>query len=358
MGLMLMNNIKDAEAKDFNIALINAPSDFIEFTSTSSHMTYKKIKDKKDYRQSLINGEYDALIEFPKDYSDAIQNYQTKSAPHIVAYCYDKNNYITELKSRLENTMSAYSKKILHNRFTSESSYHPFDFKNELISFDDGKSSVNELLATLIPMLLTTFIFSGAMSIGMDSFAGEKERGTMATLLMTTSPRQAIVVGKMLSLAIVAILSTLSSLLALFSVFQFAKVALKILGESIDINYALTYQDTLLLLLCLFGLIAVFAAIISITSLFAKNLKEANSYISPLFMLVMLMGYSTMMSNAEPKNFQKFVPILSNVTNMKLIFLGKSNVALSIYALVSSIAVSVALTIMTSKMLQKEKFMF
>ncbi len=368
MALMMSSNIKDANAQHFKIALINTPDSFNEFIKAENisqkyNLRIKRLDEDNlnQGKQNLIDENIDYLISFEMDFADKINNYQSytdKEKTIIQGYYYDKNNYANEVSTRMDKVIKDFKTYTLKARFNTESSYKPFDFSDEIIRFNDGKSSNNQYLAALIPMLLTTFIFTGAMSIGMDSFAGEKERGTMATMLMTTSPRQAIFIGKMLSLAIVAVISTISSLVSLIVTFELSALALKSAGEQLDLSYSLTPSDGFLLILLLFGLIAAFSAMIAITSLFAKNLKEANTYISPLYMLVILMGYSTMMSSAAPNKWQQYTPLLSNITNMRLIFLGQSEIGLSLYALASSLIICLILTVVASKMLKKEKYIF
>ncbi len=358
IGFMVYNDLQDKKAQEFNIGLINAESDFLDFSRTSKNLNFRKINAGDDYKSLIKSGKLDYVLEFSDNYQNKLDNYQTTTAPTIKGYYYDKNNYANEIEKRISDMMDAYSTRILTQRFPTESSYNPFQFSSEKLTFEDAKSGKNELLASPIPLLITTFMFAGAMSIGMDSFAGEKERGTMATLLMTTSPRQAIFIGKMGSLAIVAILSTLSSLLSMLVIFVVASKIMATMGETISLSYKMTALDAGLLLLCFVGIIAVFSAMIAIVSLFAKNIKEANSYISPLYMVVVIMGYATMFGNATPSPLQKYLPILSNITNVRLIFLGQSDAMLTLYAFTTSLALSIVLTIIASKMLNSEKYIF
>jgi sodium transport system permease protein len=64
-------------------------------------------------------------------------------------------------------------------------------------------------------MLIIMFLFSGAMSIGPDSIAGEKERGTIATLLVTPVKRSEIAIGKVMSLSIISLFSATSSFIGI-----------------------------------------------------------------------------------------------------------------------------------------------
>lgn len=65
----------------------------------------------------------------------------------------------------------------------------------------------------MLPMLLMLFLFSGCMAVAPESIAGEKERGTIATLLVTPMKRSDLAIGKILALALIALLSGISSAL-------------------------------------------------------------------------------------------------------------------------------------------------
>ena len=73
-------------------------------------------------------------------------------------------------------------------------------------------------MAMIMPMLMVSFLFSGSMGVAPEAIAGEKERGTMATLLVTPINRAHIAIGKILSLSVIALLSGLSSFLGVILV--------------------------------------------------------------------------------------------------------------------------------------------
>jgi len=71
----------------------------------------------------------------------------------------------------------------------------------------DDTEFMGKIIASLLPMLMIMFLFSGAMSIGPESIAGEKERGTIATLLVTPVKRKEIAIGKILALSVLSLIS-------------------------------------------------------------------------------------------------------------------------------------------------------
>src|SRR5699024_3354620 len=76
-------------------------------------------------------------------------------------------------------------------------------------------SLTTEILSAVVPMVLLVLLFSGCMAGAPESIAGEKERGTLATMLVTPVKRSHIAVGKIISLSCISLLSGISSFLGL-----------------------------------------------------------------------------------------------------------------------------------------------
>lgn len=150
-------------------------------------------------------------------------------------------------------------------------------------------------LAFLIPMLMLQFILSGAMATAVDATAGEKERGTLESLLVAPVRRSEVVAGKLLATTMTALTS------ACFSVIGFilaGVVAARFLqtqtGSSREISQAMGGQLTLNIggLLALLGIatsaaLVISAALIAI-GIYARSFKEAQTYIAPLTLLIVL----------------------------------------------------------------------
>ena len=131
------------------------------------------------------------------------------------------------------------------------------------------------LMSSMMPMLLMIFLFSGCMAAAPESIAGEKERGTIATLLITPLRRRDLALGKICALSIIALLSGLSStigtLLSMPTLMQ------------MEGGVGAAYTPVHYLALCLNALSQslFIVACISLISAFAKTIKEAQTYVTP-----------------------------------------------------------------------------
>ena len=169
----------------------------------------------------------------------------------------------------------------------------------------------------LLPLLLMTFLFSGCMSIAPEAIAGEKERGTIATLLVTPMKRSALALGKIFSLSAIALLAGLSSFLGTMLSLP------NLMGGADSGMDASVYvlSDYLLLLCVILTTVLVLVALMSIISAYAKNIKEAGTANAPLMIVSMGVSLSTMFGGDGAKSLGVFcIPLYNSVQCMHGIF--------------------------------------
>jgi len=151
----------------------------------------------------------------------------------------------------------------------------------------DKRENIGEKLGGIIPYILIPLCLVGAVYPAIDLGAGEKERGTLETLLLTPIPRTYLVLGKFLTILTTAILSallTVSSmgfwvaLLGSVMNMQVIKVAFGTIG----------LFDLLLILSLLMPLACIFSSLLLAISIYARTFKEAQNYMTPLNMLVFI----------------------------------------------------------------------
>ena len=165
-------------------------------------------------------------------------------------------------------------------------------------------------------MLLMIFLFSGCMAVAPESIAGEKERGTIATLLVTPIKRSHLAIGKIISLSVIAILSGLSSFLGTMLSLP------KLMGGDESVNASVYgIGDYILTLLIILSTVLVIITLVSIISAFAKNVKEATGWVTPVMIISMLLGVTSMVESlcmTEPVWF--LIPLYNSVQSMNGIF--------------------------------------
>lgn len=251
----------------------------------------------------------------------------------------------------LEGSLSAYEDQ-LSNRFDinrADSEQAQFD----MASSDDVLGSI---LSKLIPMLILMMIFSGVMAIAPSSIAGEKERGTIATLLVTPMKRNELALGKVVSLSGMALLSGISS---------FVGIALSLpkmiradaAGIELGLNY--TTSDYVVLLITILATVLVMASVVCILSALAKDVKNAGTMVVPFMLVVMFCGLMPMFQNGTPENLTAYlIPFYNSIQVMTATFAHEMKWLPVIVTLAANVVYTGVAVWVLTKMFNSEKVMF
>jgi sodium transport system permease protein len=172
-----------------------------------------------------------------------------------------------------------------------------------------AKERVGKAIGGMVPYFFVIFCFMGSMYPAIDLAAGEKERGTMETLLTAPVSRFQILLGKFAVVVLTGILSAGISMLGIYvAVLQVKEIPPELMQM---IRGILDAQTILLVLSLLLPLTVFFAAILLSLSIFAKSYKEAQSLISPLTILIILPVLVGVMPGIELDTVTALVPVLN-----------------------------------------------
>lgn len=206
------------------------------------------------------------------------------------------------------------------------------------------------VMAQLLPFLVIVLILSACMSVTLESVAGEKERGTLGTILATSVPRYEIALGKILSLSAIAAIGAASSFLGVvLSLPKLMGVGMTALGIG-----AWSY---LLLFLLIVSIVPLIVSLLAAVSTLSKSVKEASAYTSVIMILIMIVSVAAAFITGLGE-WVVAVPIFNCVTVMGTIVGGGNAVWQSLVSIGVNLAVTALLAFAVSKMLSSEKIMF
>ncbi len=318
--------------------------------NTDDHNADKELEQIADKDNNLV------YMVFPENFDSLTATYTPASglaAPNVKIYynagCPEAEATYTMLCSALENYENERA-----NLFDINASYEDDEVYN-LESFED---SLGDLLSGLIPMLIMMLLFSGCMAVAPTAIAGEKERGTLATLLVTPMKRSQLASGKIIALSCFALLSGLSSFLGIM-----LSLPKMIAGEdlgSLDMASSLyTTADYLSLLCVILSTTLIIVSAISIISAFAKDVKNAGTMVTPLMLIMMIVGLSPLLSDGTPTQIWPYlIPFYNSIQCMAGVF----NHSVFAGAMATTIASNVTYTVIAvwalTKMFDSEKVMF
>ena len=312
MGNIISGEIEEQQAHKIIIYAEEFPVPVRTFMNQNGLVPeYRELEDLEATKELLLSGEADLIMIFPADFYEQVQDYETlETLPDFEIYYNPGEDYSRNAYYDIQNAFSSWAQTIGIDRFGED--FYVFTINANL---DPGEHEIineqraqGQIIANLLPMLIIMFLFSGAMSIGPDSIAGEKERGTIATLLITPIKRSEIAIGKVLSLSVISLFSAASSftgiILSLPRLLQGANLDIGIYGA----------RELLILFSVLLTTVLVIVGLISVISAYAKTIKEASMLIMPFYFISIIIGVSTMMSGEATTNLMMYmVPIYSSV---------------------------------------------
>ncbi len=162
-------------------------------------------------------------------------------------------------------------------------------------------------LAALIPLILVLMTVTGAVYPAIDLTAGERERGTLETLIAAPVPRVGLLLAKYVAVLTVAILTALVNLIAMTITAHSSGLAASLFGGGMTPQVVIT----VLLLLVLFA--AFFSAILLAITSCARSFKEAQAYIIPLMLLCLVPGVLCLIPSLEFKTWMAVTPLVNIV---------------------------------------------
>ena len=205
----------------------------------------------------------------------------------------------------------------------------------------------------MLPMLLMIFLFSGCMSVAPEAIAGEKERGTIATILVTPTKRSELAVGKIFALSIIALLSGASSTLG--TILSLPKRMGGV--ETMSAAYY-TAADYLVLAAVILSTVLL-VALISLISAYAKTIKEAQTSVMPLMIVVIFLGVTAMFgSGAKSQLVYYCIPLYNSVQAMVGIFSFEMIPAAVALTVGVNLACTVIASFVLTRMFNSETIMF
>lgn len=291
------------------------------------------------------------LVRFPVDFDEQLVSYDPMSgqlAPNVEIYYNSTNNASQRVEDALTQMLTAFEEGVC-NRFDVNRK----DSEETTFNMASDESIGAMVWSKILPMLIIMLLFSGVMAIAPSAIAGEKERGTIATLLVTPMRRKELALGKIISLSGIALLSGISS---------FIGIALSLpnmVPDAGELSFNYTTSDYLVLLLIIFATVLIMASAVSLLSALAKDVKNAGTMVTPFMLVIMLSGLLPIFQDGASNNLAVYlIPFYNSMEVMVSVFLHEmqwSTVAITLAANVAYTGLAVwGLT----KMFNSEKVMF
>ena len=319
--------------------------------------------EKETILYSISGGEGIFLLVFPPDFEEKAAAFDVASgelAPEIRLYYNSLSEGFLQNFTIINALLSAYERSIARG----------FDI-NVSAGGDlaDAGEAGRNFFAVILPMFLLVFIYHAAIASVTVSITGEKERGTLSTILITPITPMELAAGKIFALGIQSFLCGISATLGiLLSLPRFIDSLNAQLGEEMDpysfmelgaINIGhYSIPDIITLVIVLFSCALFIVTLIAIVSIHAKTAKEAQMILSPMIIIIMLIGLlSALNSGDQNELYHFFIPIYNSVQSIDSIFNQRYGTVQILATIFSNVFLALVGTVILSRLFKSEKIM-
>lgn len=231
---------------------------------------------------------------------------------------------------------------------------NPLSQEAKLTNVASSQQMLGMIVGRILPYLLIMLLISGGGVVATDLVAGEKERKTLETLLVSSVTRNEIVLGKFFTIVTASLVNVLINMISMYLSFKhmLGQTGPSMVGANIPLS------SFVWVLLSLLPLVTLISAVLLIISTYSRNIKEGRSYESPLLLVAMMLAMVSMFPGFEMNKGLALVPIINISLLFKEIMLTGINFTHFGYTVGSTIILSIIAIIMTVKVFASEKVLF
>lgn len=366
MALLMSAIISGQEEKTYKVAFLDEPeledeirrvideADEDDFTYDIrvvrlKHMGSGEAAERK-YEAALNNEEIDAFVEGLEDGKIGICYLSAKTDSETAAF-------------GLKDIFAVYRDELRKERIESaglevDDIFYPVEY--ELSDMSSTEESVGSKIGGFMPFLIITVILLGAIYPSIDVTAGERERGTLETLLTLPVTNFEMIMSKFLAVSVIACVSAFLNVISMGGAVAF--LVMSSIDQMAEINLAIDFSVfipgilfTVVVMMC-FALLV--TAVCMCVCIFAHSFKEANNYITPVMLVFMFASYGAVLPDLELNTLTAAIPVLNVSLLVRELF--KFNYDYGMFAIVlfSTIAYSLIVVWVLAHIYNSETVLF
>lgn len=363
MGLVMSNVSRQAEAEEHRYVIINAERAPAFAEAMFYHKNFKKADTEltavDDLKQAIRDDKFDVAIVIPADFNAGADNL-TQSKWQLI---HNSSSQLDMIARYFNELLKTYSKKLQQDKLaglgvSSENVAAVLEpVTVDRINTAESRENIGEKIGGFIAYLLVPLVLAGASYPAMDIGAGEKERGTLETLLICPISRTAIVLGKFFTVLTTGLVSAALTVTSFggWGYLIGSMAGVDVVAKTME---TLGFIDLTLILALLLPLSAIFAAMLLSLSIYARSYKEAQNYIGPVTMVVLMPLVVAILPGVELNWKTAMVPVLNVALSIKELVKGTIDYLLLAVVLGSTLLIAAAAIAFCVSWFQKEKVLF
>ena len=363
MGLVMSNVSRQAEAEEHRYVIIHAERAPAFAEALFYHKNFKKVETEltatADLKQAIRDDKFDVAIVIPADFDLSAENLNQSKWQLI----HNSSSQLDMISKHFNDLLKTFSKKLQQDKLAGlgvspdkvAAVLEPVTV--ERMNTAESRENIGEKIGGFIAYLLVPLVLAGASYPAMDIGAGEKERGTLETLLICPISRTAIVLGKFFTVLTTGLVSAALTVISFggWGYLIGSMAGVDVVAKTME---TLGFIDLTLILALLLPLSAIFAALLLSLSIYARSYKEAQNYIGPVTMVVFMPLVVAILPGVELNWKTAMVPVLNVALSIKELVKGTIDYLLLAAVLGSTLLIVAAAIAFCVSWFQKEKVLF
>lgn len=359
---------KSMAEKTVKLAVVNAAAapEIVDALAQAGRIEIVPVEG--DVEAAVAEEKVDAALRIPADFSAALAGRQPAELELLSK---STNLNAANIRVGIAASVEAYNRRLIADRLGAAGLDASILSPVTLVNRDAATSNETSgfFLGLIIPLFIVIYSITGGQYTAIDVSAGEKERKTLEALLLTPVKRVDIVLGKFLAVTTVALTSIVLAIGSLYATFVAAgRIGVPLSANAASasagagmgaLQLAVEPLAAVLLFAVSVFLVLLFSAVILSISIYAKSFKEAESYIGPAYMLVVLpIVFINSVPTFEPTLGHFAIPAVNAVLLFKEVLMGTYDPG-HIGMTFLSLAVAAALAIVAAtRIYSREKVLF
>lgn len=358
VGMQLMTGIsRDISTHTYVVAICGdlIPDEKLiqAFEDKKNEYSFRLVK-VSDYKEALSREEIDAYIYIDYDGPCGRATYNINYLSSVSNSSYAAG-FIREVLNRYSRGLT---EEILEdNGLSAETVLNPIEIT--AIDNSTGEETAGNLLGIVLPFMLVVSLLMGTMYPAIDTTAGERERGTLETILTLPISNRQIIVSKFLAVATIGLASAILNILSMVGVCGYMYNVMKATVGGVDSIAMGRFVPAIVVgALCVFAFAIFISACTMCVCAFARTYKEANNYITPLTLVVLFASFIGFLPNVILTRRMALVPVANICLLIRDLLAFKYDIGIIAIVLASNVAYGVIAVLFLGKIYNSETVLF
>jgi len=312
VGTLVFKTVTKARQEIPHVMIIGGENSPKVLSALRAAKSLQIVPATADFTNQIVEKRVRAVVKLPPDFDAAIAR-GDKAEVDIYEYAGEiKSGFAAgNLNAFFQNLRDTTVRERLESRGVPVEVLKPFTIQRQNVA--PPAKVAGSLLGGMLPYIIIILCMTGAMYPAIDLTAGEKERGTMETILCCPVGRTELVLGKFLMVLTASVGTVVLSLLSMGATFQFAK---RVLAGSAPREVLQTVATIDIgglagVFLMLLPVAVMLSAALLMVGLFSKSFREAQSYCGPLMLVVIVPAITAMLPGVDLNASLAVVPLMN-----------------------------------------------